>query len=90
MKAIITKYSVESSRFSATDGDGHTVYFDRDNSLQFEDNHLEAVKKLCAKLKWSGRLIKSYLLHRGVMNARVWVWIEEQNARCEIFTINAE
>ena len=23
-------------------------------------------------------------------NARVWVWIEEQNARCEIFTINAE
>lgn len=59
-QAIVTKYhgptNSRGSRVSATAEAGR-VYVSYDDSLDTADAHAAAVKALCAKLDWHGRLV---------------------------------
>jgi len=88
MKAIITKYhgigNSRGSHITATDNDGTTVRHEVDNSLSLDENHQEAVKKLCNKMDWHGQLVMGLLVNRG---AKVWVWMTEQQLTAETLRI---
>jgi protein involved in temperature-dependent protein secretion len=77
MKAIITKWipatDTKPTRISASDGDGNKIvipctYGDTDPSD-------EAVKALCAKMEWHGKLAKGW-----TPLGNVYVFINEHDA----------
>lgn len=74
MKAIVTKFvpcgKVLGSRYKASDGDGNSVYCQADDTLNVDQNHEAAARKLCKKMDWHGTLIQGSLCGVG----RVWVW----------------
>ena len=75
MKAIITTYhgptNTKGSRISADDGDGNRVTISVNGSLNFDLNHAEAVKALCKKMNWSGKL-QAGATRQGM----AWTWID--------------
>lgn len=58
MKAIRTRYlgpgNVRGSRYSASDGDGNSLWVGTDHSLNSEENHRAAKDALCTRLNWDG------------------------------------
>ena len=76
MKAIIVKYvgprEVRGSRYIAKDSDGNRAVVEIKPELGADMNKLCAVKKLCAKMKWSG------IVYQGELKAgeSVFVWAQ--------------
>lgn len=73
MKSIVAKsHRGVKHRYSATDNDGNRVFVQADSLLSdYEQNFDNAVKALCAKMNWHGKLQKGYLCD----GQRVYVWI---------------
>lgn len=61
MKAIETRYlgptNTRGSRIIATDGDGNRITIPYPHQLSGEACHRAAAEALCAKMRWTGRLI---------------------------------
>ena len=57
-QSIVTKYhgptDKKGSRVSATSASGHRIIFDWDDSLNIDENHAVAARRLAAKLGWAG------------------------------------
>lgn len=72
MKAIITKYhgptNTRGSRYSASDRDGNRAMVPARYAT--DDNHARAVRALCAKMGWSGKLIPG-----GLGKEIAWVFL---------------
>ena len=68
MKAITTKYfgvtATKPARYVATDSDR--------NRAQSSESHDDAARALCAKMKWTGLLIRGH-----IASGNVYVWTEE-------------
>lgn len=80
MKVIVTKWhpctATRPSRVSASDNDGNRVYVPCAGSGPAANelsDHEAAVRKLCLKMDWHGRLVCGSLLGVG----QVWVWGQE-------------
>jgi hypothetical protein len=77
MKAISTRYSgptnTRGSRIIATDGDGNRVSVSYDDALNSERSHAAAVRKLCQKMGWHGKLTGGH-----TKNGMAWVWDDDQ------------
>lgn len=73
MKAITTKYfgatNSKGSRFKAFDSDHNSITVSYNHELNATENHREACRKLCEKLKWHGKLIGGY-----TKDGMVWVF----------------
>lgn len=76
MKAIVTKYhgpgNVRGSRISASDEDGNRVSVPYPYGENWRDGstHIPAVKALCEKMGWHGKLIQGSL-----KGGYVFVWL---------------
>lgn len=78
MKAIISEYRpgiTRAARYSATDGDGNRVSVQQRDDLNSDQNHAEAVRKLCRKMNWTGTLVKGWFKK----TQWVWVWVERNH-----------
>lgn len=80
MKAIITKYhgptNTRGSRIWASDCDGNRASVAYDDGAGSESGHFQAVRALCRKMDWRGKLVCGSL--RG--SQLVWVWVFEGNS----------
>jgi hypothetical protein len=74
MKCIRVKYlpatNTKGSRFVADDGDGNRATVGYDSALGDDERPLEAVRALCAKMNWKGRVVLGYMGHE-----RIYTWI---------------
>lgn len=70
MKAIRTKYIPASnshpSRIKGDDRVGNTLVMSYDHSMDINELHAEAAKRLCSKMKWPTKLISGWLGEEGV------------------------
>jgi hypothetical protein len=73
MKAIFTT-AHGAHRLRATDGDGNTVIVDRAAELNLEAQHDAAALALCARMNWTGTLVKGHVLRAEANIGRVYVW----------------
>jgi len=78
-KAIITEYTpatnTRGSRYVATDTDRNRVSLKVEPEWNEHQGHEAAVRALCKKLDWRGRLILGAITNfRPHRNVRVWVW----------------
>lgn len=78
MKAITTKYlgptNTHGARIAATDGDGNRVVVSYDYAMTRDTRHDEAARALCAKLGWTGRLMRG-----SVKGGCVYVWASDRD-----------
>lgn len=63
-------------RYTATDNDGNFVRCQASDTLNSDENHANAVGRLCKKMGWKGKLIPGQLMHAGRQSALVWVWVQ--------------
>lgn len=77
LAAIVTRYvgpgNVRGSRIIAK-ANGYSVRMDYRDDLSLDQNHEEAVRKLCRRLDWTGSLVCGGLPD----STRVWVWRQER------------
>lgn len=79
MKAIRVRYlpatDTKGARLRADDGDGNSAVVGYPHAERDEDKHLVAVRALCAKMGWQGRVV------RGMLGTEsVYVWIRDDGA----------
>jgi hypothetical protein len=84
MKAIRTKYigpsTARGSRYAATDCDGNRAVVHADNRLNSDQNHSNAAKALCVKMKWTGTYVGGWL-------GDTMVWVDTQPGLGYTFTV---
>ena len=85
MQAIVTKFvpctDLRPSRVSARCAGG-SIMLSWDDDLSIEENHRNAAKALCAKLKWdcsiqTGQLKESYVHTLSVQKKRLFVFAKK-------------
>ena len=80
MKVIYTK--VRNGVVRAHDGDGNRAQVQSYHlSTTFEKAHAEAVRALCEKMDWHGRLIGGHALTGGRNTGMVWVFDDERSPK---------
>lgn len=82
MKAIFTKG--RDGTYTATDGDGNRATVRTESGMQLEEKHQAALRALCGKMGWSGKLIGGYVLQSGRTVSRVWLWDDSRALRLDI------
>lgn len=79
MQVIVVKYHPQTggnyARYSAVSSSGLRAYVESEPGRTPEENRDAAVRKLCAKLKWTGGLLRAGQLRRGEY---VYVWLPEK------------
>lgn len=81
MQVILVKYHAQTggnyARYSAVASSGLRAYVESDPAKTPEQNRDSVVRKLCVRLKWTGKLLRAGQLRKGEY---VYVWLPENGS----------